>query len=215
MTDLTFNQETIFFFTGLFAETAGEARNLPVARFGNISRLPTDQVLYMETKGRGRIGVVGYLAETHSRGGFSGSPVFVHRQLFTATMVTALKDTPRQVVGSVVFVRAFIGLVSAHFDTEDESSGQGTKSDAKFNSGMAIITPTENVRELLMENDEVLKDRDHRRKADQPRSAASADTIATEARKPKRKNRDIPIPEPERAQFFSDLEKATRKRRTT
>jgi hypothetical protein len=64
------------FFPGLFAQSAGSRQNLPIARFGNISRMPNDELITLETKARGDVKIRAYLAESHSWGGHSGSPVF-------------------------------------------------------------------------------------------------------------------------------------------
>jgi hypothetical protein len=199
------------FITGLFAETAGEQRNLPVARFGNISRMPTEERLYMRSIARGRIGVIGYLAEMRSRGGLSGSPAFVHRQLFTGAQVSTPASGERRVVGSSFFVRAFMGLVSAHFDIEDELAGASIKSDAKFNSGMAIITPTKEIETLLFKDPKVMQDR-KKRAANTDDRAATADIAGIRETKRTRKTRDIVIPPISRKKFFDGLTKVTQKR---
>jgi hypothetical protein len=63
------------FMLGLFADHEGRERNNPMARFGNISMLPSaDSKVLM----RGREHEC-YIVDMHSRTGFSGSPVFVYR----------------------------------------------------------------------------------------------------------------------------------------
>lgn len=64
------------FMVGLFVNHAGIATNNPQARFGNISMIASD-----DSKIRQETGFEGqsYIVDTHSRTGFSGSPVFVYR----------------------------------------------------------------------------------------------------------------------------------------
>ena len=62
------------FFMGLFSEHPGAERNEPIARFGNISLMPTlVRVDLGDSTGRQRA----YLVEARSWGGHSGSPAFV------------------------------------------------------------------------------------------------------------------------------------------
>jgi hypothetical protein len=63
------------FMLGLFADHEGITRNNPVARFGNISMLASEDAP-VKVKGRDRIC---HIVDMHSRSGFSGSPVFVYR----------------------------------------------------------------------------------------------------------------------------------------
>lgn len=64
------------FMLGMFANSPGDQRNAPVARFGNIARLPSDDALIAQETGAE---TPCYLIDMRSRTGFSGSPVFVYR----------------------------------------------------------------------------------------------------------------------------------------
>ncbi|MCZ6608950.1 MAG: hypothetical protein O7A66_02980 [Alphaproteobacteria bacterium] len=64
------------FILGMFANSPGDQRNAPVARFGNIARLPSDDALIAQETGAE---TPCYLIDMRSRTGFSGSPVFVYR----------------------------------------------------------------------------------------------------------------------------------------
>jgi hypothetical protein len=139
------------FFTGLFAQSAGSKINLPIARFGNISRMPSDELIGIETRARGLVKVRAYLAECRSWGGHSGSPAFWYYPLYTSRPVIG--------AGSVSTgksdVVAFLGLVSGHFDIEKTAK---VKTDAKrliteLNAGIAIITPAANMAELFRRDD--------------------------------------------------------------
>jgi hypothetical protein len=66
---------------GLFRLMSGEKRNLPVCHFGTIAVLPGDEKIpvkdWRDPEKKRLIFVEGYLVETHSLSGLSGSPVFV------------------------------------------------------------------------------------------------------------------------------------------
>lgn len=61
------------YFLGLFTEHYGTEHNLPIARFGHISRMPDWLDIEMNNT---HLKIVAYLAEFQSWGGHSGSPVF-------------------------------------------------------------------------------------------------------------------------------------------
>ncbi|MGE0751074.1 MAG: serine protease [Variibacter sp.] len=64
------------FMVGLFVDHGGADRNIPSARFGNVSMLPNDKARIEQPTGyRG----LSYILDLHSRTGFSGSPVFAYR----------------------------------------------------------------------------------------------------------------------------------------
>ncbi len=62
------------FFVGLFAQDYGRQQNLPVARFGQISRMPIEPVTF-KYPGGVTTKALAYLVECRSWGGHSGSPV--------------------------------------------------------------------------------------------------------------------------------------------
>ena len=64
------------FMLGLFIDHDGVTTNIPKARFGNISMMPSiDAPVLQPTRYNGE----SYIVDLHSRTGFSGSPVFVYR----------------------------------------------------------------------------------------------------------------------------------------
>ena len=64
------------FMIGLFADHHGSDWNVPCARFGNIAMLSSLHAKVTMANGSKQ---PCHLVDTHSRGGFSGSPVFVYR----------------------------------------------------------------------------------------------------------------------------------------
>lgn len=64
------------FMLGLLANHAGQHKNMIAARFGNVSMLASDEAPIKQPNGAVR---PSHLFDMRSRGGFSGSPVFVYR----------------------------------------------------------------------------------------------------------------------------------------
>lgn len=131
------------YFVGLFSEHFGQERNLPVARFGHISRMPSDIDL---KSGDVWFTVTAYLMEFHSWGGHSGSPVFF---MYPITIQA----------GSSVdmgYISGLMGLVSAHYDIEKKAAKTGDivgEVQVGLNSGIAVVTPAEAIRQILMRED--------------------------------------------------------------
>jgi len=155
---------------------------LPVARFGSIARMPTEEHVFLETRSRGDIGLKAYLAECHSWGGFSGSPVF-WTYLFNEA------DTQGNIVHGIVNCTALLGLIAGHFNIEAPTSNRVTQEQlvTKINSGLAIVTPAENIVELLT-RDDVVEDKKQRSAAEKQPSATAnlaEDTVSAEQTKKK------------------------------
>ena len=67
-------------YVGRFMDHAGRYENLPSVRFGNISMMPNEsEPVEYEVNGTKR-SQVGFLVESRSRAGYSGSPVFLLQQ---------------------------------------------------------------------------------------------------------------------------------------
>jgi hypothetical protein len=111
--------------------------------------MPTEPVVLTHGDGT-EFEQLAYLAECRSWGGHSGSPAFC---LFRLTE----DGQPLNHIG-------FLGLVSAHYDipTEVRSEMTGEVFRAAVNSGIAIVTPAEFVRDLLF-RDDLVEERNHHR----------------------------------------------------
>ncbi len=148
-------------FISLFVQTPGKKMNLPVARFGHIARMPLEPITFARTGGT-EVEILGYLAESHSWGGHSGAPVLWHFMTYRARQVkTPSGDMTMQEPHGVL---GLLGLVSGHFDIEQAIKTEGDvlgKVTAELNAGMAVVTPAEAIRELLMRED-VVADRKER-----------------------------------------------------
>jgi len=164
-------------FLSLFVQAPGRDINLPVARFGHIARMPGEPISFTRTGGT-TVDLVAYLAECHSWGGHSGAPVLWH---FQSTVVEPA-PTPAGVfpVSRPQEITALLGLVSGHFDIEQEARVEGDilgSVMAKSNAGMALVTPAEAIRELLMRDDvaEERKTRVERAQAAKPTATFDSD----------------------------------------
>ncbi len=155
-------------FLGLFSQHAGKQRNLPVARFGAIARLPQEPITVARSNGNESI--EGYLVEARSWGGHSGSPVFWAHP-FTAVIELPAPPSqgnrqqrrqaqrgPRKTVHASKQdqLLTLLGLVSAHFDIPQEATTTGDvlgKIVTDVNAGMAVVTPAHFIRRLIDRED--------------------------------------------------------------
>lgn len=154
---------------GLFVKHYGQGKSLPVARSGTIARMLSEPVEFAHPGGA-YIKATAYLVEFRSWGGQSGSPVLVHRQLFHLVQVQVhpipaddVESRPQMVWVQSPRSEAFglLGLVSGHFDIKQQAQSTGEipgSITTAINSGIAIVTPAEAIRELLWRED-VVEDR--------------------------------------------------------
>ena len=145
---------------GLFQPHFGTERNLPIARFGNISRMP--ETLSFDN-GHIRFDAVVYLVELQSWGGQSGSPVFFMYPVFRQDLLplTGNSGASLMVGADLMWVNSFMGIISGHFDIHQGAEITGDLKNygtiqTDLNSGIAMITPAESVRQLLMREDLVV-----------------------------------------------------------
>ena len=131
------------FFAGLFWPHAGEKRNIPIVRIGNVAALRSEPVLNREGQP-----MDAYLVETHSIGGLSGSPVFIDVHAAKASFAG---ETPF-FKGNYPVKYRLMGLVHGHFQASeiepDVVVGDGRES-IDINTGIAIVTPAERIMEVL------------------------------------------------------------------
>lgn len=186
---------------GLFTEMRGIERNTPIVRSGIIAAMPQKEPLLDFVNHEW---YRGYLAEMRSLGGLSGSPVLV-----------ALDHggDPAKISDRITVM--LLGLVRAHWDygLEREVAKKSRKRQIeKINTGIAIVTPIQEVENILNRDDVVTK----REEAESKRLAQShtkptLDSASSGRTQKTRAGADIPIPT--RSQFARDLVKAIRKRK--
>jgi hypothetical protein len=88
-----------------------------------------------------------YLVEMRSFGGLSGTPVFT---LFSRG---AARRTPIPRRASFVDQLALIGLIRGHWDISTEHADVFADDAKQANIGLALVTPAQKLRELLMRDD--------------------------------------------------------------
>jgi hypothetical protein len=186
------------FFVGLFSQHAGKARNLPIARFGAVSRLPIEPVSVKRLGGRVEA-IEGYLVEARSWGGHSGSPVFWYYPATNVVFVDPPPDgtpppnraarrrgqvapPPRIPISSESGVVALLGVVSAHFDIPQPAQTEGDvigRIVTPLNAGIAVVTPAHEIKALLKRED-VVAEREHYRNAGEDEPAATYDVVSND-----------------------------------
>lgn len=132
------------FVTGLFAVRRGQSRNLPIGRTGTISAMPLE---LDEDEWSGKP-YQAYLVELRSLGGLSGSPVFV-------------LDPPtfkRNDSGNEAYLDQalrLLGMVRGHWNYRPESTAVDfDEREAELvHSGIAIVTPVDEILRLLQRDD--------------------------------------------------------------
>jgi hypothetical protein len=147
------------FMCGLFVSHHGGEKNIPVARFGNLSMMANeDAMIEMETGAKRPC----HLVDTRSRSGFSGSPVFVYRNA-QGDLSWLPYGTYRP--ADLLTTRAsdyFWGLLGIHCGqfwdtinvkikkkpkTENASIKEGDE--LEIQGGMTIVIPAERIIKLL------------------------------------------------------------------
>ena len=132
---------------GLFTHRDGKHRNVPIVRSGIISAMPGEP---LEDPGSG-LEYEAYLVEIRSIGGLSGSPVYVvfpvgryHHGTFEATR------------GSIYL----IGLVRGHWPKKSEEFADFGESEVEqLNTGIAIVTPIQKAVDVIMNTEDLVKER--------------------------------------------------------
>lgn len=129
---------------GLFHRHSGTRRNLPVARVGNIAMMPEEPI----QSAHGSID--GYVIESRSFGGLSGSPVYVYLSGYRPKR-QANDDLSYNInlnKGEIFL----LGLVHGHWN-EAMPSADTLYEDAaereELNLGMAIVIPAQRINEML------------------------------------------------------------------
>jgi len=148
---------------GLFTRREGTSRNIPIVRAGIIAAMPEESVYDAEAKELFN----GYLVEMRSISGLSGSPVFVSLPRFRVN---------KKGEGRLLY---FLGLIRGHWSERVEilvaddkpitnKKGKQKKRELeadvfKFNTGIAALTPAQELINLL-EEDSLVKLRGEREK---------------------------------------------------
>jgi hypothetical protein len=159
------------YFVGLLAVAqAMVAENIPLVRSGTVGRLYQADMPLKHPDGRITRHEM-HLIDSRSYGGFSGAPCLVQ---FESIRRVDTPSIPGGAIGDLSFTETvLLGLVSGHFDdmrpveASAEAANDQLIRSIRFplNTGVALITPVERIRECLMD-DELVQDR-RRREAGQ------------------------------------------------
>jgi hypothetical protein len=139
------------FMVGHFADHPGVVENVPAIRFGHISTMP--QPIPQET---GAKDLSSFIIDTHSRTGYSGSPVFVYRTIGSDL-------TPREAALNLGPDSTFLALLGIHWGqfpemweiksgTAPVPQGIEVERDSQWvrgMSGMTMVIPAWDILELL------------------------------------------------------------------
>jgi len=134
------------FFAGLFSKFAGEERNQPIIRFGNISLMPHEQIpVKLDPGSESTTLIHAYLVESKSWGGHSGSPAFI-------------VYPPDRVQGEMVLTSenpiVLLGLVHGHYYIDQDVAFTGDifygSGKVPVNAGMAVVVPAQKIIDTLM-----------------------------------------------------------------
>lgn len=146
---------------GLFRLMSGERRNLPVCHFGTISLFPDDEKIptldWRDPTGKKTILTEGFLIETQSLSGLSGSPVFVRSETMFDPSAFPLKAPPprplesRKVLWPRVQLR-LLGLWAGSWTLPpDDVKAMQSRSPkgAQVPLGMGVVVPCYKIVEML------------------------------------------------------------------
>jgi hypothetical protein len=140
----------ICYTVGLFRLLAGEKRNLPVVHTGNIALLPGEELIpvqdWEEPYTQKRRHIEGYLVESQSIQGLSGSPVFV-RSVLDMDMSALLPGVTARLARSNLYL---LGVWQGAWDAPaDEVLAADRGRDLRVPVGMGVVVPATKLLEVL------------------------------------------------------------------
>ena len=156
---------------GLFRRMSGKTRNMPVVHCGNVAMLPSDELIPVrdwdnpQDKAATRF-VEGYLIETHSIPGLSGSPVFVR----SAVALAQLDGLPNLIVPRLELY--LLGMWQCSWEAPPGEILTAEVGKERVPLGMGVVVPGSKIKEML-DSEEVAA---HRKKQ---KALAAASIAAT------------------------------------
>jgi hypothetical protein len=156
---------------GLYRLLPGRNRNLPIVHTGNVAMLPSSTeripVEDWETEGQTRY-IEGFLIESQTLQGLSGSPVFVRRTIeltFQDTKITVLAPNRDLVL---------LGVMQGAWDAKpDEALSISTGRRLSVPVGMSVVTPAERILTIL-ENPKLMAIQDDALAKRRPRASLAS-----------------------------------------
>ena len=140
------------FTVGCFVGRVGDKKNIPVIRTGTIAAKPDEPIAGVSHQS------VAYLIETHSLGGASGSPTFLHADPFSRTPHSQIIKSPDgKSSHSPYFLIGMVqGYHSGQYATDfiaDDDEQKIVPSDVDFNAGIGVVIPIAQIMDLLNRDD--------------------------------------------------------------
>jgi hypothetical protein len=135
---------------GLFTQRSGKRLNIPILRSGIISAMPEEALFDAGTGAEFHA----YLVEMRSIGGLSGSPVFVS--------VPSHRARGFNVSNEQTGYSLAVGVIRGHWEmtTQQDDSLEDFINEGRVNMGIAMVTPIQEVTNLVMTNAKLKASRD-------------------------------------------------------
>lgn len=141
------------FIPSVFVGRIGENSNIPVLRTASIAALPLEPIRF------GSPSRPAYLVETHSLGGTSGAPVFLHTQPSRIPGGVRLPPprqdsegrTEMQIV-PYILLGMVLGSHGGQYGEDfvvPEGEERIISTDAEFNAGLSVVVPIDQILEVL------------------------------------------------------------------
>jgi hypothetical protein len=196
---------------GLFSHKAGDKKDHPIVRVGNIAMMPEEKIRVQ------KFGLIdAYLIEARSLGGISGSPVFVRETLNVEVKVRRVgkPDRDAKLAGAGSFF--LLGAVHGHWKIPPSAIDSPNivvddEAKDKLNIGIAIVVPATKILETL-QHPELVEMRKRIMAEKRAVGLPAMDSIVPESDTQSTHGAAI-VPVPTHVGFLDDLTKATRRRR--
>ncbi len=134
------------FTAGLYSPLRKLDVHLPIIRMGNIAMLPPGHVLPIEIPPKRYVYAEGYLIESHSYGGMSGSPVFVRETRYIPAKADGTHDVQLHVGGRMYL----LGIFQGHWTLSptDINSNEDIRS-GPLPRGLSFVVPGHQIMDIL------------------------------------------------------------------
>jgi hypothetical protein len=144
----------------------------PIVRFGKVSLPHTVIPVYFDPRDEGKRNkhtmIESILIESVSFAGESGSPVFMYEEhTINGSSLTDKNDlfpTPRRVeITDLDVATPLLGMISSHWRVPSEIRSPKRRKltgDVGLNSGIAVVIPAWHIKEFILNDSEVKRDRD-------------------------------------------------------
>lgn len=159
---------------GLFRRMSGRNRNMPVVHCGNVAMLPSDELIpvqdWEKPQDKNSVRYIeGYLIETHSIPGLSGSPVFVR----SAVVMPGEGGEPNLLVSRVDV--SLLGMWQGAWEAPPGEVLAAETAGDRVPLRMGIVVPGSKIIEML-DSDAVKRHRDKNKKLAEASVAAVSDS---------------------------------------